>query len=86
MSSLATRADFAEFPVRLDAVTEVDDDEGFRAAEVSGDSGPVQSGECDFHTLQDTAGSVQCSPSDLPPHSGLVAYIRLQHLNRREEA
>ena len=52
--SVCAGADIADFPPSFDAMCEVDDDEGFGTAEVSGDRGSVQGGKCDLHAVQDT--------------------------------
>jgi hypothetical protein len=57
MITAVGRADVAEFPDHLDAVCEVNDDEGFGTAEVRSNGVPVQGGKCDSHALQDTGDS-----------------------------
>lgn len=52
--ALCAGADLADLPRHFNAVYEVDDDEGFGPAEVSGDGVSVQGGKCDSHGVQDT--------------------------------
>lgn len=54
VAAMCAGADVADFPLDLDSVFYLDDDEGFGTAEVSGDRVSVQGGKCDLHAVQDT--------------------------------